>query len=578
MVTKTSDYKGAYIIQDGMPCIGFINSMQDNARLQPATDDQITATFTNTHYPLESNSIDWKRVEIDWVRSTSSSTPVFDALFQLYGIMSGGEAELIGEIRKTNITSSPITETICFDLAGGGGEPQLIKEAGSAESGKIQLNIPMRFKHYESITLKHAPFDPNWNYCKIIPVTGPDYLYPLGSLMGPYYLTYNSNMNADFSDLRFAVHDGTQFIELTHCIYTKTDSTKATVFVWLPQIPVSPAVTYVYMFYGNPDAASTSDPTIIYYFDDYEDGAYISRTSPYKDYIVNTGTPSIISTGQIRGDYSIKHVGGNNVYTCPLQFSETNNPTVIDLDWKLTEQGSGTYDPWVTLFYLQYVDDNNFLRLDTYWSGTYQKIRLQQRVGGVSTSLKEYNWTSSKAAINTLHYTKIVSYLTGATPNVTLYLDGVKIMSGISVNTGLANTNKGFGCMESASAVWDTVRIRPYFSGAASSSTGYNYTIGTTSAESSVISPDSTSDELQSLLFTLSDDYLSGCPKCFDIKEVDNGVYESPDTFANATTILKLGYDHVGKYNALRVVPQILTDNLNSIEINNIRYIYDPIM
>ena len=739
MAEKSVKYNGTHIIQKEMPVVNYIDSEQDNVKYQPSIGQEgsTVATFTNTHHPLESDDVEWKKVELNWTRSatdkynllsqnqsnccengttdgfgingsgtvtispsttehyegssslkvvcdgtsgaqgfgtntlidiipgkaytvkarvkgsgtvrialaerddagqfvgggdntsdpftltsswqeisltkvittgtklrmkiyTSSSQAVtfyvdtiminignpapwvegppsdFYEKVKLYGIMFDGTPELIGEHNSTAMYPTATTESIVFDLAGSAGEPPLINELGSASAGKIRLNLPLSLKEYESVTLKHSPYDPDWQYCKIIPITGSDVVYSYGSLVGPYYLTYVSGMNPDFSDIRFAYWNGTQFQDVNYHIYTQTNSSKATIFMSVPPIAAN-SVMYLYMFYGSPDATTTSNPNILYYFDNFEDGLLTGRSSPYKNYTTNVGTTVIANSGQISGSYSIKHTGNTNATTIPVQFSETNYSTVIDFDFRLLTQGGGSAnDPYISLFYLEYTNSANFIRVDTYWnsSTSLQYIRLLKNVAGTYSTLATYNWTSSKLATNVTHHFKIVSYLAGSTPNVTVYVDGVRAINAVQVGSLYNNLVKGFGCCYTASAEWDNILIQPYYSGAISTSTGKNCTIGTTSAESVNIAPDSWDDTQQYLLFTLPSDYLANIPICFDVDELDSSTYETQDRVASATNVFRLGYDHTAKYHALRVVVETNAESVHNIKWNYVKYDY----
>ncbi len=78
-------------------------------------------------------------------------------------------------------------------------------------------------------------------------------------------VTYDSDMQADFDDIRFTSSNGTTFIN--YWLETKTDSTSATFWVQVPSIAGSSAAT-IYMYYGNALAASASSATSTFLFAD----------------------------------------------------------------------------------------------------------------------------------------------------------------------------------------------------------------------------------------------------------------------------------------------------------------------
>jgi flagellin-like protein len=68
---------------------------------------------------------------------------------------------------------------------------------------------------------------------------------------------YDSDMNSDFSDLRFTDSDFQTLI--SYWVESYTPSSSAAVWVKVPDIPASSTAT-IYMYYGNPSAASESNP------------------------------------------------------------------------------------------------------------------------------------------------------------------------------------------------------------------------------------------------------------------------------------------------------------------------------
>ena len=82
-------------------------------------------------------------------------------------------------------------------------------------------------------------------------------------------VTYTSNMQADFDDLRFTSSDG--LTEIPYWIERYTASTDATVWVRVPNLLASDIAT-VFMYYGSTTAANTSNGSATFSaFDDFED-------------------------------------------------------------------------------------------------------------------------------------------------------------------------------------------------------------------------------------------------------------------------------------------------------------------
>lgn len=82
-------------------------------------------------------------------------------------------------------------------------------------------------------------------------------------------VTYDSDMQADFDDLRFTAFDETTL--LSYWIESKTDSSTATVWVKVPSL--ANGNTSIYMYYGNSSATSASSGANTFVlFDDFNDG------------------------------------------------------------------------------------------------------------------------------------------------------------------------------------------------------------------------------------------------------------------------------------------------------------------
>lgn len=68
MTDKTATYAGTHIIQPEMPTSNYVGSEQDNVVFQSNPNEEISVegTFTNTHQPIESDNVNWNRVEVNW--------------------------------------------------------------------------------------------------------------------------------------------------------------------------------------------------------------------------------------------------------------------------------------------------------------------------------------------------------------------------------------------------------------------------------------------------------------------------------------------------------------------------------
>ena len=140
-------------------------------------------------------------------------------------------------------------------------------------------------------------FNPNWNFRKSVDITensGSDLTnYPVEIIV-----TYDSDMNSDFSDLRFTDSDETSLVP--HWIESYTPSTSATVWVNIPNIPASSTKT-IYMYYGNPSATTTSDGDDVFEFFDDFDSFDASRWTATGGYSVSSSQLTI-TTGSVYTD------------------------------------------------------------------------------------------------------------------------------------------------------------------------------------------------------------------------------------------------------------------------------------
>ncbi|RLJ04578.1 MAG: hypothetical protein DRP18_04535, partial [Candidatus Aenigmatarchaeota archaeon] len=111
----------------------------------------------------------------------------------------------------------------------------------------------------------------SWQYRKPITITEQS-----GNTLTDYQvainITYDSEMQSDFDDLRFTWLNETSGDEqeIPYWIESKVDSDWAYVWIKVPEIPANGEAT-VYMYYGNSDATSESNGDNVFeFFDDFE--------------------------------------------------------------------------------------------------------------------------------------------------------------------------------------------------------------------------------------------------------------------------------------------------------------------
>lgn len=117
-------------------------------------------------------------------------------------------------------------------------------------------------------------------------------------------VAYDSDMQADFDDVRFTSSDGTTLID--HWLESKTDSNTADFWVEVPSIPASPSTVFVYMYYGNSGASSASSgaSTFISGTDFTQDDSFTLRENGTNESYGN-------QTGNVRSGTFTNGIGEN---------------------------------------------------------------------------------------------------------------------------------------------------------------------------------------------------------------------------------------------------------------------------
>ena len=138
----------------------------------------------------------------------------------------------------------------------------------------------------------------NSSWTKRKPITIDNSLNPSSLNDYPVKITvmYDSDMKTDFSDLRFTTSDGATLTP--YWIENYTASVSALVWVNVTSIPGS-STTTIYMYYGNPNAISTSNGGATFdFFDDFSEGA---QWTPYSgDPILSpSGTEGLIAVRSV---------------------------------------------------------------------------------------------------------------------------------------------------------------------------------------------------------------------------------------------------------------------------------------
>jgi hypothetical protein len=132
-------------------------------------------------------------------------------------------------------------------------------------------------------------------------------------------IPYDSDMQADFDDIRFVHQDGVT--PLNYYLESKTDSVSAKFWVRVPRLPVG--LTMVYVYYGNDSlvSASNGDSTFIL-FDDFNSGVLNTTKWNY------SGTIGFLD-GRVSDDVRGAYIQSKTFFDVPFAVDmslKVNNP------------------------------------------------------------------------------------------------------------------------------------------------------------------------------------------------------------------------------------------------------------
>ncbi|MBI2463361.1 DUF2341 domain-containing protein [Candidatus Peregrinibacteria bacterium] len=151
-------------------------------------------------------------------------------------------------------------------------------------------------------------------------------------------ITYDSDMQADFDDLRFTSSDGTT--QLDYWLEGKTDSTSAMVWVEAPSITASSTAT-IYMYYGNASLSSNSNGSNVFtFFDDFT-GASLDANWDTDGYIFDA--PTITVSG---GVLTVASAGGWKMLKLNYDFAPSFTGVIETRFQKLANDASHTSEIW----------------------------------------------------------------------------------------------------------------------------------------------------------------------------------------------------------------------------------------
>jgi len=197
---------------------------------------------------------------------------------------------------------------------------------------------------------------------------------------------FNKKCRTDFGDIRFTSSDGTT--PLDYFIEDKVDGERAVFWVKVPSIPAYPDSTTIYVYYGNPSAASVSNgaATFPLWFDDFDDGVVGT------EYVKVEGTENVTESG------GLLYIETNALGTFQGVYIDITTPDDVRIIAKGREGAGaqGTSENKQFGVYGRFTNSNTFyiLRVLDSDKGSLWVKRLSKHVAGTATTLeeKENNW------------------------------------------------------------------------------------------------------------------------------------------------------------------------------------------
>jgi hypothetical protein len=297
--------------------------------------------------------------------------------------------------------------------------------------------------------------------------------------------------------------------------------------------------------------AQTSLPNLDVY-DDFEDNAKTGRVAPYKNIVDGTtGTVAITNVSPISGTYSLTHVGGGASGSGNRWLYESsvtgkagvyNYEYTADFDIKLVSKGANAAEPAAYLWFFEFTD--------TDYNGGNQRIRLFQKVAGVTTTLATATWLSGAAwAVGATYHMTVRVLDTG----FNLYVGTTSVLAYSGAYLGATTYNGGGGGDWTTKIMWDNIVMR----GETSFSGDYVFkgsepVIGAVGSEVSLGDPADPSagatDDSNQLTFNVYSDF----PVVLELENWDGSIRETKPFYWTSTQTYALGYEGLDQYLTLR--------------------------
>lgn len=563
MVSYDVQVTGEAMVQPDLPYSNVVFNDLEGILYNPITDGKVIAKFSKTFNPAIGVNFSWDSVRLNWTRyAPSPPLDGFKATFILEGILPNGQIDILAEKIITTIPSISTTEDILFNLKTNRAMAGLSKiNVASASAGKVQLNLPKRYFYYESVTLNRVCPE-GWTRMAPITFQGPSEDRAGGQLKR-IIIPYDSDMKADFSDLRFLDSDGRFF--LCFNIDTKINSSYAICTILIPTIYASPAMKTIYMIYGNSSAtaitssftsaALTSDEPNPYQVEvavDNFDDASIDA---------NIWTTSII----LAQTHIVEHGGYLEIYkddstSSPSGFTQDPiiyTPIPGSEDWEIFVKINNTSYTVNSAGGIFLMTSRSSVKQFQIWKYADTGLTYFQTPDGTNTAVTEgAYWMRVRYRGGTYYF----AYSANSTDGV----NGTWTTLYSTASLGITPTYAGlFGHTWShnyaANWMFDNFSLKKVL--------GPESDLSDTS-----ISPETATEDDTTLQFPLPVDWIPASMAFIRFTEIHSTENDTPDIPVAARDIIEKGPDGVDHYAAMRLTGEIEADNTCNVRVNNMRY------
>jgi hypothetical protein len=296
-------------------------------------------------------------------------------------------------------------------------------------------------------------FDTDWDKRKRVRVDNSDNTIYTDAVV-KLTVTYDTDMQADFDDLRFTDDSGT--IEIPYWIERYTASTQAIVWVEVPSLPANDTGT-VFMYYANAGATTTSSSTAVFpLVDDFEDG-------DIAEYSGDTGLFTVSGVTVYGGSQGLDNTSNESqratdgIYRTDVSVSQ--GEIIRYMQYVDTTAGSG--DEVCTMFGVQAPgSDNNNYGVCLEQFGT-DRISLVRDVESTDTYGGVTILATSTVSFSTGWYEIEIDWQTNDVIDVTLFNSSGSVVATTSATDGTYTTG-GYGFTYwFNNGAWDSFTSRP---------------------------------------------------------------------------------------------------------------------